>query len=401
MYTATKVFARHLIAYRSGKYNCYVHEGGARSSKTTSIIQFFIEWAKEQTKPRRVIISRKKNTWCRATVLYDFINVMKIAGCYKEENHNKSSGIIILGQVEFWFGGLDDPQRLHGFTSDAVWINEANEATKDDFDQLEMRCSGFMVLDYNPNIDDDHWIVTSVITRPDCKYVHSTVLDNQFAPPNVKAKILSYEPTDQNYANGTADKRKWSIYGLGLRAKIEGLIFENYSICDEIPIWVKKRFGGIDFGYTNDVTALVEVGFYENEIYIDEKCYLTQMLTNDIVKVIKSHSPYMKIWSESADPRLLDEIHRAGINIHPVVKGAGSITAGIDIMKTRKIFITERSVNAFHEFKNYTYAQDKNGKWLNEPIDDFNHIIDAVRYVCLMELLGKSRRQSNLDGLFF
>jgi len=401
MYTATKVYAKHNLARKSGRYNVIVHEGGARSSKTTSIIQDYIEWAKLQRTPKRVIVARKKNTWCRATVLFDFINIMKLAGCYREEFHNKSSGIITLGTVEFWFGGLDDPQRLHGFTSDSVWINEANEATKDDFDQLEMRCSGFLVLDYNPNIDDDHWIVTSVITRPDCKYIHSTVLDNPFAPANVRAKILSYEPTDENYAKGTADKRKWAIYGLGLRAKIEGLIFEEIAFCDEIPLWVKKRFGGIDFGYTNDVTAIVEVGFHENDIFIDEKCYLTRMLTGDIVKTVKQSLPNYKIWSESADPRLLDEIYNAGININPVVKGAGSIMAGLDIMKERRIVVTERSANAIHEFKNYTYAQDKNGKWLNEPIDDFNHIIDAVRYVCLMEMLGKNRNPQNLSGLFF
>jgi len=212
---------------------------------------------------------------------------------------------------------------------------------------------------------------------------------------------MSYEPTDQNYANGTADKRKWDIYGLGLRAKIEGLIFENWELCEDIPIWVKKRFGGLDFGYTHDPTAGVEIGFYENLIYIDQHFYETHMLTGDIVRSIKARMQGLKIWSESADPRMIDEIHNAGINIHPVVKGAGSVVAGIDIMKTRKIMITERSVNAIYEFKNYTYAQDKNGKWLNEPIDDFNHIIDATRYVCLMELLGRNRSNKDISGIFF
>lgn len=401
MYTGTVVYAKQSIAYRSGKYRVFNHEGGARSSKTTSIIQFLIEWAHFQSERKRIIICRKKNTWTRATVLYDFINIMEKSGVYNFSDYNKSTGIITYKNVEFWFGGLDDPQRLHGFTSDGVWINEANEATKDDFDQLEMRCSGFMILDYNPNMDDDHWIVKSVISRPDCKYIHSTVLHNPFAPENVRKKIMSYEPTEENYAKGTADKRKWDIYGLGKRAKIEGLIFDKYELVKEIPFYVKKRFGGIDFGYTNDVTAIVEVGLHNNEIYIDEKYYRTHMLTSDIIKALKASLPDLKIWSESADPRLVDEIYNSGINIHPVVKGAGSIIAGIDIMKSKLIRITERSTNVIHEFCNYTYAQDKNGKWLNEPIDDLNHTIDAIRYVCLMELLGRNQKQNDLTGVFF
>lgn len=400
MYAATKVFAKQYIAFKTGKYRIFVHEGGSRSSKSTSIIQFLLQWAMSQKVLKRIIIVRKKNTWCRATVLYDFINRMKLAGIYREADHNKSSGIITVGKVEFWFSGLDDAQKLHGFTSDGFWINEANEATKEDFDQLEMRCSGFGILDYNPNIDDDHWIPASIIKRPDCKYIHSTILDNQFAPELVRRKIFSYEPTDENYAKGTVDKRKWLIYGLGIRAKIEGLVFENYTLINEFPDYVKRKYAGIDFGYTNDVTAIVKVALTNDAIYIDEHCYQTYMLTNDIVKSLKQ-LPGLKTWSESADPRLIDEIHNAGINIHPVVKGSGSVEAGIEIMKSKKIFITEKSVNTINEFKNYTYQQDKNGKWLNIPIDDFNHSIDAARYVCLMELLGKNRSPLNPSGIFY
>lgn len=399
MLEGTIVYGQQVQAFNNGKFKGFIHEGGARSSKTTSIIQFILQWADRQAETKRFVICRLKNTWTTATTLYDFLIIMKAYGIYKTENHNKTLGIIKHKNVEFWFGGLDDPQRLHGFTSDGFWINEANEAAKDDFDQLEMRSSGFFILDYNPRMSEDHWIVRNILRRTDVKYIHSTVIDNPFAPENVVAKIRSYEPTPENMETGTADKNKWEIYGLGLRAKIEGLIYENYSIVKVIPAWVKKRYQCMDLGFTFDPTFIGEVAFYENTLYIDEQCYRTQMLTSDIVRMLKTTNNGLEIVSESADPRLITEIENAGFRITPVVKGAGSVIAGIEKMKTFRIKITERSLNVKKELDNYKYAQDRNGRWLNEPIDDFNHALDAVRYVILMKILGKTGKKNDLKQL--
>lgn len=395
---ATEIYEQQCVAYNSGQYNLFIHEGGARSSKTTSIIQFLLSWAHWQNEPKRIIISRKKNTWTRATTLFDFIHVMDKLGIYNPLFHNISNGVLKYRMVEFWFGGLDDPQRIHGFTSDGFWINEANEATKEDFDQLEMRCNGFAIVDYNPNISDDHWL-TTLPKRPDACFIHSTVLNNPFAPANVVRKIMSYEPTEANYAQGTVDKNKWAIYGQGIRAVIEGLVFPEITIVKEIPKWIRQRRYGVDFGYTNDPTAIAEIGYTDSEIWIDEKSYLTYQLSKDIIKTFKALPP-LKVWSESADPRLLAEISLAGINIHPVAKPAGSLLAGIQAMQSRRIFVTESSINAIKEFRNYTYQQNKDGKWLNEPIDDYNHIIDLTRYVIYMETLGKRQQKQDLTKIF-
>jgi phage terminase large subunit len=387
----TKVFENLLAAYKSNKYNVFVQEGGSRSSKTHSIIQFWINYAYEaKGTPKRVIVTRKKGTWVKGTVVVDFINILRKYGVYSRNNHNKSegAGIYKLYDTEFWFMGLDDEQRIHGMGSDAFWINEAIEASKNDYDQLMQRCSGFAVLDYNPT-EEEHWIYDNICKRPKTFFHHSTMLDNRLIPKNARDQILSYEPTEENYKNGTVDKRKWEIYGLGKRAKIEGLVFEDIEIVQEIPVHVTKRFTGIDFGYTNDPTAIGEIGIWGNELYINELCYRTRMTIADIVGVLKGVNKNRKIISESADPRLVDEIYNAGFNIHPVEKGKGSVEAGIEKMKTMKIFVTERSINAIREFKNYTYQQDKTGKWLNVPIDDLNHIIDLTRYVVLMQVLGK------------
>lgn len=397
----TGVFDKLKVAFNSNKFNVYVMEGGSRSSKTFSIIQFWIMWAfANRGRKRRVLVSRRKGTWLTATVVNDFLNVLKLYGLYDKKNHNKStgSGVYTLYDTEFWFIGLDDTQRIHGFESDGFWINEAVEALYDDYAQIMQRCKGFGILDYNPS-EEEHWIYDRVLKRPKTYYSHSTMLDNPFIAPTAKAQIFSYEPTDENFVAGTADERKWKIYGLGQRAKIEGTIFE-YNIVKEIPSWVTNSRYGLDFGYTNDVTACGDNYFHGNDIYIDEMFYKTHMLTSDIISEFKS-IPKKKTWCDSADPRMIAEIYNAGINVHGAQKPAGSVKAGIDWMKSRTINVTERSVNAIKELNNYTYQQDKNGIWLNEPIDDFNHILDGTRYVCYMEFIGKNTRKNNyLETLY-
>lgn len=385
----TPVYTQLFEAYKA-KYTGVVLEGGSRSSKTHSIIQFLINYAQEnEFTPKRVLIARQKTTWTSATVLYDFLNVLKsyklLDSCY----YNKTNKILRIHQTEIWFGGLDDAQKLHGFQSDIFWINEAVEATKDDFDQLEQRLIGFFILDYNPSAEE-HWIYDSVCNRPDVKYIHSTMLQNPFIAEKSRNKILSYDPNNpENVKNGTADKNKWDIYGLGLRSKIEGVIFNNWKLIKEIPLYaqvIKHRFG-LDWGYSNDPTGIVEVYFSGNEVWIDEVCYETEMLYSDIAKKIKSVPSLdgIKGYGDSSDPRGIEEVYRRGINIHPVDKPKGSVVAGITIVKGLKLYVTERSINLIKELKNYKWMQDKNGKYLNEPIDDFNHLIDALRYVLYME----------------
>lgn len=373
------------------KYNIYILEGGSRSSKTISIIQFWLLYAQtNRGRKRRVVISRKKGTWIKTTVLFDFINLLMAYGWYNSNDFNKSDRIYKLFDTEFWFIGLDDEQKLHGMTTDAFWINETIEATLNDFDQLEMRCSGFGIIDYNPT-EEEHWIYDNICKRDDAILIHSTMLDNPFLPENMRRKILSYKPTENNYKAGTANKNKWEIYGLGKRAKVEGLVFPYFEIIEQIPNQVVKRFTGLDFGFTNSFTAIVEVGFWENNIYINELCYKTHMFSSEIIATLKVVNNNRKVVSESADPRLVAEIYNAGFNIHAAKKPPGSKLARIDMIQTMKICVTEQSLNVINELKNYTYTQDKMGKWLNEPIKDFDHALDATGYVVYNELLGKHK----------
>ena len=178
--------------------------------------------------------------------------------------------------------------------------------------------------------------------------MHSTMLDNPLIPDNAKEQILSYEPTEYNIQQGTADKRKWQIYGLGKRASLEGLIYSNWNYCKEMPQGLPKRGYGVDYGFTNDFTAVVDCAFVGNCLYLDEVCYKTHMESKDIIKLFKSIPP-QKIMSESADPRLVNEIRNSGARIYPVSKGQGSIEASISVIQGYWIFVTERSLNLIKE----------------------------------------------------
>ena len=389
----TPVYQKLNAAYGSGLYNVFVLEGGSRTSKTYSIIQFWIKYAREhQDRVGRVIVARLKATWITATVLKDFLDVLKDYGLYNKKNHNKSvgAGVYTLYTTEFWFLGLDDEQR----------INEAVETSFDDYAQLMQRCSGFAILDYNPSYDE-HWIYDKICKREKTCYMHSTMLDNPLIPDNAKEQILSYEPTDYNIQQGTADKRKWQIYGLGKRASLEGLIYSNWGYCKEIPIGIKKRGYGMDFGFTNDFTGIVDCAFENNTLYLDEKCYLTHMESNDIIKFYKTIPP-MKVMSESADPRLVKEIKNSGVKIYPIIKGAGSIEASISVMQGYRILITEKSVNLIKEIKNYTWQFDeKTKRFINKPADgQADHLLDASRYWVMGEIMGRIKEDKDLTGIF-
>lgn len=403
----TPVFARAMKAHDTGRYNVLAFEGGSRSGKTYSLIQFFIVLALQDTVRRRIIISRKKGTWLLSTVWVDFNNILIDMGIASLAYVNNSRHVIRINQWTFEFVGLDDQQKLHGLTCDVFWINEAMEAGKDDFDQLEQRCSGFAILDYNPTAEE-HWIYDSVCRRSDCYFDHSTMLANPFVPANMRRKILSYEPTPENYANGTADERKWKIYGLGQRAKLEGLIFEKVSLIKEIPFYVKKFWRALDFGFTNDPTAIETVGFHDDCLYVDQECYRTRMTTPEIIDKLKSlpDARTRKIWADNAEPREVAEIRNAGLPVLSTTKGAGSVSFGIDFMQgLRRIYVTERSLDVKREFDNYTWQQDpKTGRFINVPVDNYNHAIDGIRYVCTMELLGLAYRnmpqRKSYEGYF-
>jgi phage terminase large subunit len=269
-----------------------------------------------------------------------------------------------------------------------VWCEEATELSKEDFNQIDLRLRGVanpqIVCTFNP-IDQDSWINTEFWQFGDTdkvKLLHTTFLDNKFVGEEYSAVMDRLK---------IQNPRMYEIYALGLWGQaLEGVIFK-YDDIQKVPEEAKLLCRGMDFGFTNDPTALIAIYLWNGKIILDEELYKRQMTNQDLIRFFEDIglSRSEQIRADSSEPKSIEEIHRAGYNIVGATKGKDSINFGIDTMKQYDILITARSQNLKKEFKNYCWAQDKNGKMLNTPIDDFNHAIDGVRYG--FELLAKKR----------
>ena len=371
-----------------------VLEGGARSSKTWSIIQFIIAYCL-QNKKKQITICRDKSTWLTATVLVDFVEILEMYGLYDVKKHNKSKNIYNLNGNQIWFIGLDEVMKLHGRRQHICWINEAIETKYINFKQLNIRTEELFLLDYNPS-ETEHWIYSNVIPRKDCDYFHSTMLMNPFLKKAIRQEILNFEPTPENIEQGTADKTSWEIYGLGVRGKPEGLIFKDVNLVKEMPPLneCKKRFFGQDYGFTNDPTALIEIRLAHGQLWFDEWIY-ERGLTN-IKNPAKPEQPSIEQRYEELgvlktfqiiseiETKSNQDLRNCGYNVHDVKKI--KVIDGINILKRYKLNITLRSLNLIKESKNYKWKQLKDGSYTNEPIDAWNHGWDAIRYGCVKNL---------------
>lgn len=264
--------------------------------------------------------------------------------------------------------------------------DEAEEWTsEEDFEKimLSIRQKGIqnrIIIVMNPT-DNNHWVYKRFIenthklveidgvqvqisTHPNVLHIHTTYLDNleNLSPEFLKEVEDMKENNPEKYAHVVIGR--WTDVA-------EGAVFKKWGIVDEFPAWAKKVAIGLDFGYSVDCTAIVRCGIVDNAIYIDELDYRTGLLSTDIIQSLRKWN--MKTIADSADPRLIQEIHNGGIKIYPVEKGAGSINAGIDKMQSMEIFVTKRSYNLQNELRNYVWDKDKDGRYINTPVDANNH----------------------------
>lgn len=256
---------------------------------------------------------------------------------------------------------------------------------------------------YKKYIQDTHRIEyfdgvpVQISTHPHVLHIHTTYLDNIDNLSDEFIRDAEYTRDNKPAEYAHTFMGRWTD-------EVEGRIFDNYEYCDEFPEGAKHQGIGLDFGYTHDPTAIVRCGVVGNDLYIDELCYKTHMLSSDIIKELntfsydKGYGNALPVIADSADPRLIQEIANGGILIYPVDKSGGSINAGIDKMQTfDHIYITRRSKNAKTEFDNYTWAKDKDGEYINVPIDAYNHLIDGVRYYVLGKILGRIMKPKKVD----
>ena len=346
-----------------------VEQGGTRSGKTYNILLWIIFSYCTNHRNKIITICRKTFPSLRATVMRDFFEILKKYSMYSEVLHNKSSSEYMLYNNLVEFISLDQPTKVRGRKRDLLFINESSELNFEDWQQLIFRTNGRIILDYNPS-DEYSWIYDKVLSREDVDFFITTYKDNLFLDKTIVKEIERLRETDMQY---------WQIYGLGQKAISKSIIF-TYSE-SEIPEDATLISHGIDYGYTNDSTALVAVYKKDYSLYIKELLYRTMMTSQDIHKEFKNLKLEGRvIYAESSEPRLNDFLRRSGWNIRPTLKGKDSIVAGIDLLKRYKLFVTPDSKNLIHELRNYKWSKDKTEKLTNIPIDKNNDLLDALRY---------------------
>ena len=291
--------------------------------------------------------------------------------------------------------------------------DEAEEWTsEDEFDKimLSIRKKGIqnrIIIIMNP-CDSNHFIYKKYIekthklveidgvqvqisTHPNVLHIHTTYFDNL---ENLSPEFLK-EVEDMKVSN----PEKYGHVVIGRWADVaEGAVFKKWGIVKEFPQECKKVGIGQDFGFTNDPSAAVRCGIIDNRLYVDELFYETDMLSSAIANRLKPFS--MKVFADSQDPRLIQEIKNRGVNIYPVDKFPRSIQEGIDKIKDMEFFVTERSYNIITELRKYVWDKDKDGNYINEPVDEYNHLMDAIRYYVLGCLLGRILKPKDLTGIF-
>jgi len=362
----TNVVFKHLL--KSNK-KIIVEQGGTRSGKTYNILLWIIFSYCTQNTNKIITICRKSFPSLRATVMRDFLDILKTHKMYNEINHNKSSSEYKLYNNLVEFISLDEPQKVRGRKRDVLFINEANELYFEDWQQLLFRTNEKIILDYNPS-DEYSWIYDKVINRDDADFYITTYKDNTFLEQALIKEIERLKETDPQY---------WQIYGLGQKGVSKSTIF-NYEESN-IPDDAEFLSMGVDYGYTNDPTAHISVYKKGHNLYVEEHLYKTMMTAEDIHSHFKLLNVGDKIiYSDSSEPRLNDYLRRTGWNIRPTVKGRDSIIAGIDLLKRYKLYVTPDSKNLIQEFRNYKWSEDKTGKLTNIPIDKHNHLLDSLRY---------------------
>jgi phage terminase large subunit len=384
----TEIFERNFDTEKK----IVVNRGGTRSSKTYSINQLCALWLMTGNYGHNQKLSegvwtsvRKYRTNLDGTIIRDFEEILKSCNWYDKVEHNKTKKTYKYLNRLVEFIGADDQQKLRGAKRNILYCNEANELEyKQEFFQLLMRTENKIYVDFNPD-DEQVWINQELeIKRSneigDVEVIVSNYKDNSFLPASLIKEIEYLQHTDKEF---------WKIYGLGEYGNISGIVFENVNYVDTMPDCKLVAYG-LDFGYSLDPSACVAVYRKDDELYLKEVLYEKGLTNQDLANRLKPIVERNEVICDSAEPKSIEELYRMNINAKGAVKGKDSILNGIDILKRFKINVVNSS-NLKKEFRSYKWATDKYGNSLQKPVDKFNHLLDALRYVALIHLKKHNR----------
>lgn len=394
--TATEIF--------EWNYNCnseiVVNVGGARSSKSFSLAQLFIIKLLTESN-KRFLVLRKTLPSMRISTYKLIIDLLSEYGIYEPANHNKTGRTYVHRNNFLHFTGLDDPQKIKSTEWNYVWMEEANEFSWEDFITLKTRMSAKsgdgkpnqMFLSLNP-CDKGNWVYQKVIKSKSSKVkklksqivvFESNYLNNPFLSTDYVNSLLALKDEDETY---------YKIYTLGQWAVPKNLIYNNWEITENFPENFDEVIYGLDFGFNNP-TALVKIGYYDGNIYLKQTIYETKLTNEQLIGRMKEliDAKHDFIYADCAEPQRIEEIYRAGFNIHPAEK---SVRDGIDFLKRRKLYVHPESCDLIEELKKYKWKEDRDGKILDEPVKFMDHAMDALRY----GIYSHSRKRGELKLAF-
>lgn len=365
-------------------------QGGTSAGKTFGILPILIDKAARQSGLEISIIA-ESIPHLRRGALRDFLKIMKWTNRYYDERFNKSHLKYEFANGSFIeFFSADDSSKLRGARRDILYINECNNVNFEAYNELAIRTKREVYLDFNPA--NEFWVHTELKDESDADFIILTYKDNEGLDEGIVQQIEKNRlkaSTSSYWANW------WKVYGLGQLGQLQGAVFTNYKIIDKIPQDARLIGIGLDFGYTNDPSAIIEVYKHNETRILNEVKYQTGMLNSDIAKVLPKSIP---VYADSAEPKSIADIQRYGITIKGVTKGRDSVNYGIDVMQAQSYLVTSSSTNLIKELRSYCWDVDKAGKRLNKPIDNFNHALDAVRYH-EMETLGMNKNYGSYNVL--
>ena len=361
----TPVFKENLNAYKEG-WPIICNEGGSRSSKSYSVMQLLVYIATREPMKRISCVSHSLPHIKRG-VYRDFKLIMNELKLWDDNQFSYSDFIYTFkngSYIELF--GLEDEGKARGPGRDILFINEANLLSKPLFDQLAMRTTGQIFLDWNP-ADFVSWVY-SVADNHKNKRIHSTYLNN-------KANLTDSQINAIEAFKDLPDDFMWKVYGLGQRGAAKELIYTKWAV-SELPN-KGEVFYGLDFGY-NHPAALVKVEYYEGANYVQELIYQSNLTLTELIRKMQTLDIGRgMIFADAAEPKSIEEIYRSGFNIHAANK---DVWAGIVKVKSFPLYLTDGSTNLKREIQSYKWKKDKEDNIIEEPVKANDDGMDATRY---------------------
>ena len=373
-------------------------QGGTSASKTISVLLYLIARAQGDKKPTVTSVVSESLPHLKRGAIKDFLKIMGEHGYFKDDLWNKTDFVYTFetgSKLEFF--GADSPDKVRGPRRDRLFMNECNNLARETFEQLEVRTTEFVFLDWNPT--NEFWFYDLLKPgddfRDDIEHIIITYLDNEALPESV---IKSIEQR-KNRAGW------WRVYGMGLLGEVEGKVYKDWSILDEIPHEARIERYGIDFGF-NDPACIVAVYWYNGGWILDEVLYKSKLTNKDLIDTIKTQERHALCVGDSAEPKSIEELRRNGINIVGAVKGRDSVKHGIQLVQQERISVTSRSENIIREYKNYMWQLDDHDKPIEgSPEHAFSHCFSPDTMVHTTEgrkaiesLVGKEGYVYSRDG---